>query len=319
MTAASRDIPLARIDDDRSLAYRDGLDRWEGGEALLASLDRRGILRPVTLRPAIGGQHQPAAGFRRLEAARALGLVSVPAHVDDAPPAEIFLTAVEEHSGQPVNLRERARAVAIAAGLVERGELDDARASSWLVHRILPALGLQPSARLVEQLLRFAALSPALADLLVNKAFSLRRCLPFCGLAAADAEHLAALGRVHRLGGRRMEEAFTWTLEVARRDGMSVAEVCEELDLLGEGEGLSRLEARRLPETTLRRLELAALARRLHDAGVTARYDENLGSTALELSVSAGGAAELDEALDALSDDKVRRLARELLAQIEEI
>jgi len=320
MTVASCDIPLARIDDDRSLAYRDGLGRWEGGEALLASIDRRGILRPITLRPATKGHYQTAAGFRRIEAARTLGLVSVPARVVDAPPVELFLTAVEEHSGQPVNLRERARAVAVAAGLLDLDERNDA--DDWLVCRLLPALGLQPSARLVEQHLRFAALPPELADLLVDKAFSLRRCLPYCGLSSADAELLARLGRAHRLGGRRLEEAFTWTLEVARRDGISVADVVEELDLLaqdvpGSKPALSRLEARRLPETTRRRRELDALAQRLLAAGVTARYDANLGTGALEIAVSAQGAAELYAALDTLADEEVRRLARALIERIE--
>jgi len=288
MTVASCDIPLARIDDDRSLAYRDGLGRWEGGEALLASIDRRGILWPITLRPATKGHYQTAAGFRRIEAARTLGLVSVPARVVDAPPVELFLTAVEEHSGQPVNLRERARAVAVAAGLLDLDERNDA--DDWLVCRLLPALGLQPSARLVEQHLRFAALPPELADLLVDKAFSLRRCLPYCSLSSADAELLARLGRAHRLGGRRLEEAKP---------------------------ALSRLEARRLPETTRRRRELDALAQRLLAAGVTARYDANLGTGALEIAVSAQGAAELYAALDTLADEEVRRLARALIERIE--
>lgn len=306
-------VPLERVDVDRALAWRDELRRFEGGESLLASVARRGILTAVTLRPAARGLHQPAAGFRRLEAARTLGLVAVPARIDEADPAELFFTAVEEHAGQASNLRERARAVTVAAGLLD-GDPDRA---AQLTRRLLPALGLHPSARLVDQHLRFAALHPALVDLLVDKAFSLRRCLPYCDLRPADAELLARLGRAHRLGGRRLEEAFTWSLEIARRDGASLGEVVDDLDLLGQdGEALDRLEARRLPEATRRRETLDALARRLEEQGVTARFDRNLGSEALELAVSATEPRGLDAALEALADERIRRVARELLERL---
>ncbi len=96
--------PRRRFDED-SLA------------ALAGSLDERGVLQPVLVRPRPGGTYELVAGERRWRAARIAGLKSVPAIVrerEDAQALEVAL--IENMAREDLNPIDEARA---CAALVE--------------------------------------------------------------------------------------------------------------------------------------------------------------------------------------------------------
>jgi ParB family transcriptional regulator, chromosome partitioning protein len=79
--------------------------------ALAASLEERGVLQPVLVRPLPGGRYELIAGERRWRAARIAGLEQIPAivrHHDDA--ASIELAVIENMAREDLNPLEEARA-----------------------------------------------------------------------------------------------------------------------------------------------------------------------------------------------------------------
>lgn len=305
----TKSISLSELQVDPLWAYRDGPDRWPGAAALRASIRRCGVLVPLEVTPAPDG-YLLVDGFRRLQLLRELEPERLPVTVVEGERAELFVRAVERHAGQGANLREVARAVragvGLGLGLEEVGR------------RILPPLGLEPSRVLAERHLELLELPQDLLDLLVDKGLSLRRCLPFCRLARADAEAIAAAARNLQLGARQVEEV-TWSLvELAAREDASVAGVAHELGLLAAPDGesggaaLARLEARRLPETTRRREELDRLCEALGGGQLEVRYDRDLTRQTVELLARVGSRAELEQLAQLLQ----RRASGDLLQRI---
>jgi ParB family chromosome partitioning protein len=85
----------------------------DGLQALAESLEERGVLQPVLVRPVLGGTFELVAGERRWRAARLAGLERIPALVqdrDDAASLEIAL--IENMAREDLNPIEEARAVA---------------------------------------------------------------------------------------------------------------------------------------------------------------------------------------------------------------
>jgi ParB family transcriptional regulator, chromosome partitioning protein len=79
--------------------------------ALATSLEERGVLQPVLVRPLPGGRYELIAGERRWRAARIAGLEQIPAivrHHDDA--ASIELAVIENMAREDLNPLEEARA-----------------------------------------------------------------------------------------------------------------------------------------------------------------------------------------------------------------
>ena len=79
--------------------------------ALASSLQERGVLQPVLVRPLPGGRYELIAGERRWRAARLAGMEQVPAivrHHDDA--ASLELAVIENMAREDLNPVEEARA-----------------------------------------------------------------------------------------------------------------------------------------------------------------------------------------------------------------
>src|SRR3954447_5309759 len=88
-----------------------------GLQSLAESVQERGVIQPVLVRPRAGGTYELVAGERRWRAAKLAGLERMPALVqdhDDASTLEVAL--VENMAREDLNPVEEARAV---AGLVE--------------------------------------------------------------------------------------------------------------------------------------------------------------------------------------------------------
>jgi ParB family chromosome partitioning protein len=84
--------------------------------ALASSLEARGVLQPVLVRPLPGGRYELIAGERRWRAAGMAGLAEIPAivrHDDDA--ASLELAVIENMAREDLNPVEEARACAALA------------------------------------------------------------------------------------------------------------------------------------------------------------------------------------------------------------
>jgi ParB family chromosome partitioning protein len=85
----------------------------QGLASLAASLETRGVLQPVLVRPLPGGRYELIAGERRWRAAQLAGLAQIPAivrHHDDA--ASLELAVIENMAREDLNPVEEARACA---------------------------------------------------------------------------------------------------------------------------------------------------------------------------------------------------------------
>jgi ParB family chromosome partitioning protein len=79
-------------------------------EELKASIQEKGILQPILVRPRKAGGFEVVAGERRLRAAKALGLANVPVIVKDMEDSEVLLLAlIENIQRQDLNVIDEAR------------------------------------------------------------------------------------------------------------------------------------------------------------------------------------------------------------------
>jgi ParB family chromosome partitioning protein len=106
-----RDLPVAAIEANPDQPRR----RFDGDalQGLADSVQERGVLQPVLVRPRPGGSFELVAGERRWRAARLAGLETIPAIVqerDDAATLEAAL--IENMVREDLNPIEEARAVA---------------------------------------------------------------------------------------------------------------------------------------------------------------------------------------------------------------
>jgi ParB family chromosome partitioning protein len=109
-----RSLPLELIDPNPNQP-RSRFDD-EALAALASSLEARGVLQPVLVRPLAGGRYELIAGERRWRAAGLAGLERIPAivrHHDDA--ASLELAVIENMAREDLNPVEEARACAALA------------------------------------------------------------------------------------------------------------------------------------------------------------------------------------------------------------
>ncbi|MGI8586737.1 MAG: ParB/RepB/Spo0J family partition protein [Chloroflexia bacterium] len=218
------DIDLVHTDPRQPRKHFD----QEAMDELTASVRERGILQPITVQKRDEGGYLVVTGERRLRAARAAGLDSVPALVVDLSDTDRRLDRViENRQRKDLTDLEFARAIieiradlAAGAAHLSSNELDE------LVGR---RLGL--SGRTVRNFAALLNLDPAIEDLLGEQLTELRTR----GLArvAYDREMQIALARAileHDLSGRQ-------TLAVAqllkRSLGLTVVEAVDRV-LAGE-------------------------------------------------------------------------------------
>jgi ParB-like chromosome segregation protein Spo0J len=274
------------------------------------------VLHPVVLREQDSG-FLTIGGFRRLEVLREMEADTAPAVIVEGEVRDLFQQMVEEHAGQGSNLRERARAIQIGLNL------------GWTIEevsrKLLPPLGLQPNSYLASEYQRLLGLPTCLLDLLVEKSFSLRRCLPFCNLEVDSATLIAEVCGHLRLGGRQIEEISTWLLEIAGRENMPLRQAIDELSLLDPldtkrsdlsvAQALRRIEERRLPETSRRRSELDQLCQSLAGGSVEVRYDRNFATDGVEVVLKVHGVDELRQALRDLGEVRAQHQLEQLLEE----
>lgn len=108
-TEAFTTLKATSLIDNNPLQPRENYDE-ESLEELKASIKEKGILQPILIRPK-GDRFEVVAGERRLRAARALGLSTIPAVVKEMTDSETLLLAlIENIQRQDLNVIDEAKA-----------------------------------------------------------------------------------------------------------------------------------------------------------------------------------------------------------------
>lgn len=192
-------VDLARIDgSDETLAITPG---WFPMRRLAASIRSMGVVTPLHLQPAPGGDLRIAMGFRRYRAAREAGLRAVPALVRTrASDLQLFDCALAEKAAGPLHDLERARA------LVKLREQFGVEEES-LIDRYLPLLNAPPSRYRLRFLLRLGRLDEVLQRA-VHRVLDPETAFRLAAWTVAERELFLRLLKRYEPGRNRQRELF---------------------------------------------------------------------------------------------------------------
>lgn len=199
----------------------------EADAQLLASVRERGVLEPVgiTLTPA--GRYLLRYGHRRLRAARAAGLTTLPAVVvDEAPQERVFDQLVENIHRADLNALDVAKALRRA--LDETPKLTQAK--------LAERLGWAPST--LSNTLSILKAPDAVQQLLADGRIERAHVVAIKGLPSAKQVELATSAATHGLGAHALEEQVKWARdrqkELDARDADTAAAAQTGLKVLEE-------------------------------------------------------------------------------------
>lgn len=210
-----------------SLQFEDTVYRITTSDAidkLKDSIAALGVLDPPIVRKKAGG-YQIVAGFRRIDACRLLGRYDIRARVltTDIDNSTCVRLAIADNSLQrPLNLIETARALNLLAG-VAADEMELSRQAAGL------ALPDNPS--LMRKIMLLTTLPTGLQNRLAAGELALAMALELKRLDSATAESLGCLFADLKLGLNRQREILSLMSEIARREGITLAELLTEPSL----------------------------------------------------------------------------------------
>lgn len=290
----------------------------EPPELLRNSLNEYGILVPLWV---IGdGPWEIVSGFRRYQAACAVGLEFLPVHVLEGvdPAALLRKTASENAATRGLSLQEK---TGILRALRLFGASEDA-----LVRADLPRLGLAPVSKILRTFHRLEHLSEPLLTYLSEKDCPVRRLTSFLELDPAAERFVAALINRFRPGLNDLEAASRCLVEIARRDGAATGDVARKIQLPPEGSGDSAASFARVLEELLavRYPELSAIRRRATSRAqkirlppqARLRWDNTFENLGVSLEAPLRRDADVNRLLQDLSDPGNRGALKDLLDEL---
>lgn len=226
MAPAFRDVDVIQIDaDDLTciVTYRPQM------AALQRSVADTGVLTPLHLRSIEGREQlQLVSGWKRLLACQQTGHRQVPALVYDVSELSdeaALLLAVHDNLGcRSLNAVEKGR---VLQQLRERFDY----ATDELVKTWCPRLEIAPRTETLEAYCTLITLDEALQDGVIANALPLETALWIGQLEAADRHVLLPLFTEFKLGQNRGREFINLIDEICLRDGCSVVQLWETLEL----------------------------------------------------------------------------------------
>lgn len=250
--SAFETVPLQRIDPtDRTFAVS---VEWSPLDELLEGMRRFGILTPLLLQSREGGTYRVVRGFRRLAAARKLGLEAVPAWtVGEKDPLLLFLEALAENLGsRELSELEKGRAV---WKLRRQFHLDEAT----LMKEVLPLLKVRPDRYHLVRYVKLGGLPERLQRAVADQ-LDPDLALRLVRWAEADQEFFLALLDRYRPGRNRQKQLFQLFDELAQgkglesiwnQSGAAATDADEKIPSAQRLDGiLARLQALRFPTVT---------------------------------------------------------------------
>jgi len=203
-------IPIDEIQPEEE-TFRCSLGRDHG--SLRSSIRAVGLLSPPKVQR-LDDRYRLVSGFLRLEACRWEGFRDLDAEVlgEDAPEDLLFVECLHE------NLFTRGFNWAERAWAIERFLKKWGWSEARIMEKVMPALGLQPARKILEEHLRVASLEMPVKRELLRHGCSLGNALRMAEWSSEDRMAFAALlDRVH-LGENLLREILERIHEISLRD-----------------------------------------------------------------------------------------------------
>jgi len=303
-----QDIPTKEISDDFFFCFRSGRD----STLLMDSIRSGGICTPLRL-VRRGEAYRMLSGFRRLAAAREIGLRTVPGivHAEEQNTTALFRDVLLENRSQgSFTLVEKARVLRILDGL----GIDPERVRS----DFLPILGVADQGHVLRDLRRVLDFSPAAQAYIEAYDVSLKQSDMFDGLTTKDQEAvLTALDALH-VRSVELGTIVEMLRDISGREMLSMEEILRSDSVrsvleggLSRNETLSRLKtvlfARQYPRLYGWNEDLKTLGKRLRfPEWVRFGWDRSLERPGMEMRVRLRSLRDVDEAVERLMDAKNR-------------
>ncbi len=219
-------VPLDSIDDSRRL-FRTSMCRDE--KPLIRSIETAGILCPVIVRTLGNSDRRELVhGHRRVAAARELGLASIPAAEltgEEADDSRAFDLAFWDNCvTRGFNLAEAS--MAVRSLILIRGKDDQS-----IIKTYLPAMGFQPSKKVLDNLAALIELSPGWLEYFIERGVSLKVAGQILKLPEDDAGALFMLVQSIRPNQNHLRELVLLLAEVAAREKLSTRGLIETKEI----------------------------------------------------------------------------------------
>jgi ParB-like chromosome segregation protein Spo0J len=208
-------IPLARINwEDKTFSVTFMPDL----KPLVASIKLVGLLEPLILRDKEDGTYQLVCGFKRAEALRLLAIDAAAAFVyeqGELDDLQALLLTIGHNITRNLSLVEKAQALEklLAFGVAEREVID----------RFLPLFSLQPSLRVLRQIVDLLTMEKRVLEHLTREALSLSAAVCLLDLDAEGHKAILPLLLALRPGENRVKEIISFLREISLRDGVPIS------------------------------------------------------------------------------------------------
>lgn len=262
-------VSIAQIDlknDQFQLSYLTDRSR------LTESIRKVGLLHPVILRLVSSTDcYQIVSGFQRVRSCIELNMERIDGVIyepDELPDWKALLLSVHQTAtSRNLNLMEKSLAL---RKLGETGEIKKAE----LVSDIMPLLGLEPSEKVLGNVVRLAELTDGVKAYIVENGVALGNAVRFLEFSPADQRQLLELILPLKLGTNRLREFLTLIDEICRRDDIAVRKIVDRQTeaILADpnipgpqkaGRIRGRLREKRFPRTVASERELRANLKQL--------------------------------------------------------
>ena len=223
-------VPLTLID------YRDETFRMSFCPdlgALKTSMEKIGLINPITLRGRGEERFQIVSGYRRVLAAQSLEWEEIKAALytsDELSHSDgLLLTFYENLGTRGFNLIE---ASMVVAGFFEQWGQDEKQVRE----QILPLLGFQPGRKIFHALWSISHLSSEWKELVIKNEISLLNAAKISSFSLLDQRALSTALSGLKLGENKLRESLEMAEEVCKRDEISLSELfsSEQFKFLGQ-------------------------------------------------------------------------------------
>ena len=237
-------------------------------ESLKRSIRAVGIIQPINVRHTHEGTYQIVTGYKRVLVMQELGRQSVPALVHephDLSPTQAFMWNLHDNAAtRELNIIEKSAALSKLGEFCQVSEED-------LVKQYLPLFGIDPSYKILHQLMSLAQLTEPLKNYVVQSDLALSSASRVAEFTASTQQALLPVLAKIRPSTNKLNELLTLIREIAARDGLSVEEVLGRYELMqvvadpttsptDKVRALRQaLRGLRMPQLTERQKQLAAL------------------------------------------------------------
>ncbi len=294
-------------------------------ETLSRSLETEGILMPFVVQAVESNQFRLVDGFKRLQAIQQLKNKTIPSFPCLVIPSSISLVQIAlwrlatQSNQRPFTGLEVCRMLAI---LAEMGI-----AESLITKQILPKLGLKPSQKMTEELLRLGSILE-MTDSSFLKHQTPEELLPLLKFSPEEIDCLFQNLKELTLGGNKWKSLLQLFNEVGRFRNWPLAQIMESPEVVRILHNpqiqppvrfrllKQQLEVWRYPELTLSREKFEQGVKKLQlpaQSGI--QYDPFFEKDDLTLKIQASSLEELTEQLNALQQT-LEREAWETLFQL---